>query len=214
MNDFEVTEAQCARFERDGFVIVDRIISDEEVAVLRERYDELFKGRWETGLVPDEVNWLEGRDAPDRTRQICNAWKSDRYVAAVILQPSIGRACARLGGCATGEAVMTPGFGLEARYIIHTVGPVWRGGTAGEDDLLASCYRRSLALANEAGLASIAFPAISTGIFGFPAARAAPLAVRTVRAAVAAGGSLEEVIFCCYSTADLALYETALASFD
>jgi O-acetyl-ADP-ribose deacetylase (regulator of RNase III) len=128
--------------------------------------------------------------------------------------PALAAACARLGGCATGEAVMTPGFGLEARYIIHTVGPVWRGGTAGEDDLLASCYRRSLALANEAGLASIAFPAISTGIFGFPAARAAALAVRTVRAAVAAGGSLEEVIFCCYSTADLALYETALASFE
>lgn len=128
--------------------------------------------------------------------------------------PGLAAACASLGRCATGDAVITPGFGLQARYIIHTVGPVWQGGTAGEDEVLAGCYLRSLALANEAGLASIAFPAISTGIFGFPPARAAPLAVRTVRRAVAAGGSLEEVIFCCYSAADLALYETALARLD
>lgn len=126
--------------------------------------------------------------------------------------PGLAAACARLGGCATGDAVMTAGFELDARYIIHTVGPVWQGGTAGEDELLASCYRRSLALANEAGLASIAFPAISTGIFGFPPARAAPLAVRTVKHALAAGGSLKEVIFCCYSAADLALYEAAIAA--
>ena len=126
--------------------------------------------------------------------------------------PALAAACARLGGCATGDAVMTPGFGLAARYIIHTVGPVWQGGGAGEDELLASCYRRSLALAAAAGLASIAFPAISTGIFGFPATRAAPLAVNTVKSELAAGGTVEEVIFCCYSAADLALYEAALAS--
>jgi O-acetyl-ADP-ribose deacetylase (regulator of RNase III) len=128
--------------------------------------------------------------------------------------PELAAACARLGGCATGEAVMTAGFDLDARHIIHTVGPVWQGGTAGEDELLTSCYRRSLALANEAGLASVAFPAISTGIFGFPAARAAPLAVRTVRRALAAGGSVDKVIFCCHSAADLALYEAALAGRD
>ena len=97
MQDFELSERQCADFERDGFITVDRIISDAEVALLRERYDALFNGQWETGLVPDEVNWLAGRDPPDHTRQICNGWKSDRYVAAVILQPSIGRACAKLG---------------------------------------------------------------------------------------------------------------------
>lgn len=128
--------------------------------------------------------------------------------------PALGAACARLGACATGDAVMTPGFELAARHIIHTVGPVWQGGDAGEDELLASCYRRALALAGAAGLASIAFPAISTGIFGFPAARAAPLAVRTVRSALATEGSLEEVIFCCHSAADLALYEAALARHD
>jgi len=89
---------------------------------------------------------------------------------------------------------------------------VWRGGTGGEDELLASCYRRSLALATGAGFTSIEFPAISTGIFGFPAAGAAPLAVRTVKRVVAAGGGLEEVIFCCYSAADLALYEAVIAN--
>jgi ectoine hydroxylase-related dioxygenase (phytanoyl-CoA dioxygenase family) len=97
MKDFSVTDQQVADFKRDGFITVDRIISDEEVALLRDRYDELFKGKFETGLVPDEVNWQEGRDAPDRTRQICNGWKSDRYVASVVLQESIGRACAKLG---------------------------------------------------------------------------------------------------------------------
>lgn len=97
MKDFEISDSQVTDFERDGFIIVDQIISEEEVALLRERYDQLFKGQWETGLVPDEVNWQEGRDAPDRTRQICNGWKSDRYVASVILQESIGRACAKLG---------------------------------------------------------------------------------------------------------------------
>ena len=97
MKDFTVTDAQVADFKRDGFITVDRIISDEEVALLRDRYDELFKGNYETGLVPDEVNWQAGRDAPERTRQICNGWKSDRYVASVILQESIGRACAKIG---------------------------------------------------------------------------------------------------------------------
>ena len=97
MKDFAISDSQVADFERDGFISVARIIDDAEVALLRERYDELFNGRWETGLMPDEVNWLEGRDPPDRTRQICNGWKSDRYFTGVILQESIGRACARLG---------------------------------------------------------------------------------------------------------------------
>ena len=97
MQDFALSDSQADDFERDGFITVDRIISDEEVALLRERYDELFKGQFETGLVPDEVNWLQGRDPADHTRQICNGWKSDRYLAGVILQESIGRACAKLG---------------------------------------------------------------------------------------------------------------------
>ena len=92
-------------------------------------------------------------------------------------------ACAALGGCATGEAKMTEGFGLKAKWIAHAVGPVWRGGGDGEAELLARCYRRALELADAVGARSIAFPAISTGVFGFPASRAAEIAVRTVSAA-------------------------------
>jgi O-acetyl-ADP-ribose deacetylase (regulator of RNase III) len=88
--------------------------------------------------------------------------------------------CRRLGGCKTGQAKITPGFGLPARWIIHTVGPVWRGGTNGEPELLASCYRQSLALADDVGATSIAFPAISTGVYGFPTLQAATIAVATV----------------------------------
>lgn len=95
--------------------------------------------------------------------------------------PKLDEACAAIGHCETGDAVVTPGFGLPARWIVHTVGPVWRGGGANEEELLASAYRRSMEVAAEAGARSLAFPAISTGIFGFPADRAAQIAVRTVR---------------------------------
>lgn len=94
--------------------------------------------------------------------------------------PQLDAACARLGGCRTGDAKATPGFDLAARWIIHTVGPVWRGGGTGEADLLASCYRRSLDVADELGAASVAFPAISTGIFGYPPDQAAEVAVGTL----------------------------------
>ena len=97
-----------------------------------------------------------------------------------------------------GEAKITPGFRLPARYVIHTVGPVWGGGERGEDRLLADCYRNSLALAVEQGLTSIAFPAISTGIYGFPPARAAHIAVGTVRERAADLPSIERVMFCCF----------------
>lgn len=96
--EVEINPDQIKQFQEDGFIIVDRIITDEAVELLRDRFDKLFKGEWETGLVPDEVNWQEGRDDPSLTRQICNGWKSDRYVAEVILDPKIGKACARLGG--------------------------------------------------------------------------------------------------------------------
>jgi O-acetyl-ADP-ribose deacetylase (regulator of RNase III) len=96
--------------------------------------------------------------------------------------PELDRACAALGGCAPGDAVVTDGFALPARWIVHTVGPVWRGGERGEPDLLRSCYRRSLEVAREVGAASIAFPAISTGIFGYPPDHAAEIAVESVRA--------------------------------
>ena len=99
--------------------------------------------------------------------------------------PELMTACLALGGCPTGEARMTPGFGLTARYVIHAVGPVWQGGKSREETLLASCYQQSLALATEHGLETIAFPAISTGIYGFPPERAARIAVRTVLAYLA-----------------------------
>jgi O-acetyl-ADP-ribose deacetylase (regulator of RNase III) len=125
--------------------------------------------------------------------------------------PELAEACAKLGGCETGEAKMTPGFNLPARNVIHTVGPVWGGGERGEDRLLADCYRNSLELAGEQGLTSIAFPAISTGIFGFPPERAAHIAVRTVHDALSDFPSIERVVFCCFGKESRALHENALA---
>jgi O-acetyl-ADP-ribose deacetylase (regulator of RNase III) len=125
--------------------------------------------------------------------------------------PELKQACAALGGCETGEAKITPGFRLTARHVIHTVGPVWGGGERGEDRLLASCYRNSLVLATERGLASIAYPAISTGAYGFPPERAALIAVRTVTAALSQAGSIERVVFCCFGAASRQHHEAALA---
>lgn len=126
--------------------------------------------------------------------------------------PELRDACAKLGGCETGEAKITPGFRLPARYVIHTVGPVWGGGERGEDRLLASCYRNSLALAADHGLASIAYPAISTGIFGFPPDRAARIALRTVLDALADSPSIERVVFCCFGEASRKHHEAAFAA--
>ena len=98
MFNFEITDEQIESFSSDGFVVVDRIISDENVALLRERLDVLFSDEYETGIGPDEVNWKKDRDPIQNTRQICNAWKSDRYVASVVLRQDIGKACAVLGG--------------------------------------------------------------------------------------------------------------------
>lgn len=119
--------------------------------------------------------------------------------------------CRTLGGCATGDAKITRGHGLSARHVIHAVGPVWRGGAAGEPELLASCYRRCLELAAAHGLASVAFPAISTGAYGYPFTDAAAVAVGTVRASVP-GTGLREVVFCCFSAADLDVYDGLLAA--
>jgi O-acetyl-ADP-ribose deacetylase len=115
--------------------------------------------------------------------------------------------CRTLGGCNTGDAKVTSGHNLPARYVIHTVGPVWRGGDSEESDLLASCYRRSLQLANELNLKSIAFPAISTGIYGFPKQQAASIAVREVRANV---GGLKRVLFVCFDSETAEIYRNLL----
>jgi O-acetyl-ADP-ribose deacetylase len=120
--------------------------------------------------------------------------------------PDLAPAARAAGPCPTGHAVMTPGFRLRARHVIHAVGPVWGGGDRGEDDALASCYAMSLALAGGAGLTSIAFPAISTGIYGFPKERAARIAHATVRRELPAHASLEQVIFCCFSDGDAAIH--------
>jgi len=119
--------------------------------------------------------------------------------------PGLLAECRRLGGCATGDAKATAGHHLPARYVIHAVGPVWRGGDAGEAALLASCYRCSLEVAEALGLATIAFPSISTGAYGYPKAPAARIAFDTV--AAHRPGSVVEAIFCCYSAADLDLYQ-------
>lgn len=120
-------------------------------------------------------------------------------------------ACRKIGGCPTGEARITPGFRLLARHVIHTVGPVWGGGTRGEPALLRGCYERSLALAVEHGLRSIAFPSISTGVYGYPIDRAARIAVDTVRAHAASPAPLDLVRFVCFSPRDLGVYEDLLA---
>jgi O-acetyl-ADP-ribose deacetylase (regulator of RNase III) len=124
--------------------------------------------------------------------------------------PELLAECRLLGGCETGDAKLTKGHRLPAAYVIHTVGPVWRGGTKGEPALLASCYRRSLEVAAQKGVASIAFPAISTGVYGYPVELAAAVAVDTVRASLADHPALLEVVFCCFSAGDLATWNRVL----
>jgi O-acetyl-ADP-ribose deacetylase (regulator of RNase III) len=125
--------------------------------------------------------------------------------------PQLAAACARIGPCPTGKARLTEGYELPARYVIHAVGPVWHGGGQGEAEKLAGCYRSAIQLAAEHGMASIAFPAISTGIFGYPLEEATRIAVATVRAAVTDAPSLERVVFCTFGDDVTAAYARALA---
>lgn len=124
--------------------------------------------------------------------------------------PDLLHECRLLSGCKTGDAKLTKGYRLPAGHIIHTVGPVWRGGELGEPALLASCYRRCMEIADAQGFRSLAFPSISTGIFGYPIDQAAEVAVATVREAFDAGSSVDEVTFACFSDDDLAIYKAFL----
>lgn len=126
--------------------------------------------------------------------------------------PELLAECATLGGCPTGEARMTKGYALPARHVIHTVGPVWRGGSSGEPDLLRSCYAESLRLAAEAGLETVAFPGISTGVYGYPKAEACGVAVEAVAAWLAEHELPRTVTFCCFGAADARLYRARLTA--
>ena len=126
--------------------------------------------------------------------------------------PGLLEECRTLGGCPTGEARLTGGYNLPARHVIHTVGPVWRGGQAGERELLCSCYQESLRLAARAGLQTVAFPAISTGVYGYPRTEACEVAVGTVAEWLAAHELPWRVVFCCFNAADVALYGARLGA--
>jgi O-acetyl-ADP-ribose deacetylase (regulator of RNase III) len=124
--------------------------------------------------------------------------------------PDLIDACRQLGGCRTGDAKLTKGYRLPARYILHTVGPVWHGGRRGEPESLASCYRRCLELADAHGILTVAFPSISTGIFGYPVGEAARIAITSAGAFERKSLGLNEVIFCCFSETDVTLYRRLL----
>jgi len=126
--------------------------------------------------------------------------------------PQLLAECRLLGGCATGAAKITGAYGLPARHVIHTVGPVWHGGSKGEPELLASCYRRSLELALEHDCSSIAFPAISTGIYGYPKLEAADVAVRTIVSFIAESDRPERIVFCCFDAYAADLHRRAIAA--
>ena len=126
--------------------------------------------------------------------------------------PRLAEACARIGHCPTGSAVLTPGFDLPARHVIHAVGPVWQGGAAGEAELLAGCYRTSMALCRQHGLRSIAFPAVSTGIFGYPLAAATAVAVAAVGEFLDRSDLPERVVFCCFDSRTADAYRAALTA--
>lgn len=123
--------------------------------------------------------------------------------------PALARACVAVAPCPTGDARLTPGFRLAARFVVHAVGPVWRGGNAGEAELLAGAYRAALRLANASGLRSIAFPAISTGIYGYPLEPATEVAVHAVRSELAAASTVQQVVFACFGPDVLAAYRHA-----
>jgi O-acetyl-ADP-ribose deacetylase (regulator of RNase III) len=124
--------------------------------------------------------------------------------------PELIRECRLLGGCKTGDAKITKGYRLPANHVIHTVGPVWQDGRSGEPELLASCYRRAMEIAVQNGIAELAFPSISTGVYGYPKDLAAHIAAATVRSSMQQLSGIRRIIFCCFSESDLRVYERIL----
>lgn len=127
--------------------------------------------------------------------------------------PELLHECRLLGGCRTGDAKLTKGYRLRAKFVIHAVGPVWRGGNDGEPSLLASCYRRSLEIAAASGIEALAFPSLSTGVYGYPVKLAAIVAVSTVHSCVSELVNIREVVFCCFSRSDLQVYQELLLGY-
>ena len=168
--------------------------------------------------LPDRISLVEGDITRLDVDAIVNAANSTLLGGGGVdgaihraAGPELLTECRGLGGCPTGEARITGGYRLAARHIIHTVGPVWQGGGANEDELLASCYRNSLALAVKHGLASLAFPAISTGVYRFPLERATGIAVGMVREVLEAEPSIQRVLFVCFGAEASAAYRSMIA---
>ena len=169
--------------------------------------------------MPGRIEIVEGDITKLRVDTIVNAANSALLGGGGVdgaIHRAAGRGlleeCRTLGGCPTGEARITGGYNLPAKHVIHAVGPVWAGGGRGEDELLAACYRNSLRLASENGVKTIAFPAISTGVYRFPPDRAARIAVREVRAFLEDNPSVESVTFVCFAPGTREAYEAALAA--
>lgn len=182
----------------------------------REYEQNYFRGRM-TRVLPINMRIVQGDIVTLDVEAIVNAANSSLLGGGGVdgaihraAGPELLAACRRIGGCPTGQARITPGFRLKAKWVIHTVGPVWHGGAQGESELLASCYRSSLALATEHSVGSIAFPAISTGVYGYPKKSATAVAVESVNAFLEAGRGPAKVIFCCYSAEDYATYQRVL----
>ena len=168
-------------------------------------------------MAPKRVVALEGDITEQRVDAIVNAANTSLLGGGGVdgaihrsAGPELLAECRTLGGCPTGEARITVGYRLPARWVIHTVGPVWSGGGRGEDDLLAACYRNSLSLAVESGVRTIAFPAISTGVYGFPLERATAIAVSEVRRFLAEDASIEQLTFVCHGPRAYRVYTATL----